>query len=426
MAKIVVVGTGYVGLVTGIALAEIGNYVHCIDIDENKIRLLNSGVPTIYEENLEDLLLKNLKDKRISFTESYICVEDADFVFITVGTPEDKNGDANLTYIYNAIDEITKYVQNDTVIVMKSTVPLGTNEKIEKYIKNKVKDYTVDVISNPEFLAQGTAINDTLNASRIVLGINDEKIVDKVKKLYEPFNQPILVMNRTSAELVKYASNTFLALKISFINEIANLSDEIGANIKDVTRGMSYDERIGAKFLNAGLGYGGSCFPKDTKALIKAAQRNNSSLLTINSTVDINERQKYKLLDKAKRKGYSLENNTIAILGLSFKPNTDDIREAPSISNIQQLLDKGNKIHVFDPIVNDKVKKLFGDQLEYFKTPQECLKGTDLCFVFTEWKEIKELEEKDFIVNMKRAVVFDGRNCLEFKSNNIAYYGIGI
>ena len=264
------------------------------------------------------------------------------------------------------------------------------------------------------------------NASRIVLGVNNKDVQNQLKKLYEPFKQPILFMDRASAELVKYASNTFLALKISFINEIANLSERIGADIKDVTKGMSYDERIGKKFLNAGLGYGGSCFPKDTKALLKIAEKSDVNLLTIKSTVDINEKQKYRLINKINEKGFKLENKKVAILGLSFKPNTDDIREAPSIKNIEQLLELGANVSVYDPLVNGKIKGIFNDSIEYFNTPEEALEGADYCFVLTEWEQIKNISSETFISNMSTPIIFDGRNCLDFKGNsNIEYYGIG-
>lgn len=426
MNKIVVIGTGYVGLVTGVCLADLGNKVTCIDIDDKKVNLLNNAIPTIYEEGLEELLKKNVTNNNIKFTTDFSTINNSEIIYITVGTPENENGEANLKYVYNAIDKIIENLKNDAIIIMKSTVPIGTNDLIEKRIKKLENKYKIDIVSNPEFLAQGTAINDMFNASRIVLGVNNKDVQNQLKKLYEPFKQPILFMDRASAELVKYASNTFLALKISFINEIANLSERIGADIKDVTKGMSYDERIGKKFLNAGLGYGGSCFPKDTKALLKIAEKSDVDLLTIKSTVDINEKQKYRLINKINEKGFKLENKKVAILGLSFKPNTDDIREAPSIKNIEKLLELGSNVSVYDPLVNGKIKEIFNDSIEYFNTPEEALEGADYCFVLTEWEQIKNISSETFISNMSTPIIFDGRNCLDFKGNsNIEYYGIG-
>lgn len=428
MSNITIIGTGYVGLVTGVCLAEIGHNITCIDIDSRKVDLLNQGKPTIYENNLEELLINNLNKKNIIFENNYKSVANADFVYVTVGTPEMENGEANTKYVYDAIEETIKFVKKNIVIIMKSTVPLGTNDEIDIFIKQKNLKHKIDIVSNPEFLAQGTAVNDTFNASRIVLGINNDRIIDKVKSVYLPFDQPILVMDRSSAEMVKYASNAFLALKISYINEIANLCDSIGANILDVTKGMSYDDRIGAKFLNAGLGYGGSCFPKDTKALVSTAKVFDKELLSIKSTIEINQNQKYILIDKAINRGYSLKDSTISILGLSFKPNTDDIREAPALYNIDKLLKNNNKIKVFDPMVNDKVKAIYGEKLEYYDNPIDCLRNSEICFIFTEWNEIKELKKSHFLDNMKEAVIFDGRNIFSkfIDDESLVYYGIGL
>lgn len=426
MNKIIVIGTGYVGLVTGVALAEIGNKVICLDIDKEKVKKLSKGVPTIFEKGLEKLLVDNIKKNKIEFSTDFNYIKEADYIYITVGTPENENGDADLTYVNNAVDNIIENLKNDSLIIMKSTVPIGTNNLLEKKIKKKLKDYQIDLVSNPEFLAQGTAVNDTFNASRIVLGINNSEIQHKLEKLYAPFGQPILFMDRSSAELVKYASNTFLALKVSFINEIANLSEKIGANIKDVTKGMSYDERIGNKFLNAGLGYGGSCFPKDTKALLKIAEKHKTELLTIKSTVEINERQKYRLITKAVEKGYEFKDKQVAVLGLSFKPNTDDIREAPSIKNIESLIELGAKVSVYDPLVIEKVKTIFGNNIKYCESPKDTLKDSDYCFILTEWKQIKNISAETFISEMKTPIIFDGRNCLSINRNSkVKYYGIG-
>lgn len=427
MKNITVIGTGYVGLITGLALAEIGNNVTCIDIDTEKIELLNKGIPTLYEDGLEKLLNKNLENKRIIFSSNYDSIKNSDFVFITVGTPEKDNGEADLSFVNNVVDNIINNVEKDIIVVMKSTVPIGTNDIIEKKMKKEILNYKVDVISNPEFLSQGTAINDTFNASRIVLGINNENIIDTVKNLYKAFNQPILVMNRTSAEMVKYSSNTFLATKISFINEIANLCTELGADIRDVKKGMSYDERIGDKFLNAGLGYGGSCFPKDTKALVKVAENSGAKLQIIEAGIRVNEQQKYTQIEYAMKKGFIKKGAKVAVLGLTFKPNTDDIREAPSIYGIERLISEGVEVNVYDPLVNDKVKKIFGNRIKYFNSPISALKDTECCFIYTEWNTIQALKAIDFIENMSKPIIFDGRNCINLnEESKIHYYGIGI
>ena len=335
-----VVGTGYVGLVTAVCMAEKGHNVICLDIDKNKIDYLASGKGSIiYEDGLDDLMQKN-KDRLEYSTDFKNAYKNSDVIFVCVGTPEKKDGSANLSYVYDAVQNIAKMAEKDCVVVIKSTVPIGINDKVEKILKehnkNNVKFY---VVSNPEFLAQGTAVHDTLHASRIVIGSEDKKATDIMLKVYENFDAPKIITNRKSAEMIKYASNNFLALKISFINEIANLCEKIGANIEDVAKGMGYDERIGNKFLNAGIGYGGSCFPKDTKALHWLSTFNDYELKTIKAAIEINENQKLKLIKKAKKYYKSLENLNIAVLGLTFKPGTDDLREAPSIVNIGIMLD---------------------------------------------------------------------------------------
>ena len=340
--KVVVAGTGYVGLITGVVLAYIGNKVTCIDVDSNKINLLNSGKSPIYEKDLDKYL--SLSKDNLNFTTDNNCYADSDVIIIGVGTPERKDGSANLDYVYNVCDNIIKYITKDVVVVIKSTVPIGTNDDIEKYFSTKRSDIKITVASNPEFLAQGTAIHDTLYASRIVVGTEDEKTFSIMRELYEPltkepYNVPYLEMDRRSAEMVKYASNDFLALKISYINEIANLCGKVGANIDDVTKGMSYDKRIGSLFLKPGIGYGGSCFPKDTKALHWLSKINDCELKLVKDCIEINKKQKLVLFDKLREDFESLKNLKVTILGLSFKPMTDDLREAPSLVNIDMLLD---------------------------------------------------------------------------------------
>ena len=428
--KIVIVGTGYVGLVTGVCLAEKKHKVVCIDIDEKKIEYMKKGKSPIYEPELEKLMIKNYKNKRLDFSIDYKKeYKDADIIMIAVGTPEKIDGSANLDFVYEVAKQISKYVKNDCIVVIKSTVPIGTNDKIEKYINDNLEsNVKIEVVSNPEFLSQGTAIEDTLNATRIIIGIESERAKKVMEQLYKDFNSPIIFMNRKSSEMVKYASNDFLALKISYINDIANLCEVVGANIDDVTKGMSYDERIGNKFLNAGCGYGGSCFPKDTKALHYLATQGGYNLKSIEATIAINKKQKIILIEKARKKFKSFKGKKIAILGLAFKPNTDDLREAPSIDNIEILLDEGAKIKVYDPKAMENLRKIYPSELEYSNSPQQAIKDTDICFIFTEWQEIKEVKPNEYKKLMKNAIVYDGRNIYdlkEMKENEIEYYSIG-
>ena len=392
--KVVVAGTGYVGLITGVVLAYIGNKVTCIDVDTNKIELLNNGKSPIYEQNLDKYL--QLAKDNISFTTDNSCYKDCDVIIIGVGTPERFDGGANLDYVYNVCDDIVRYANKDLVVVIKSTVPIGTNDEIEKYFANKRCDIKISVASNPEFLSQGTAIHDTLYANRIIVGALDEKTFTIMRSLYEPltkapYNVPYLEMNRRSAEMVKYASNDFLALKISYINEIANLCSKVGASIDDVTKGMSYDDRIGSLFLNAGIGYGGSCFPKDTKALHWLSKVNDCELILVKDCIEINKKQKLVLFNRLKDDfNNDLKELNIVILGLSFKPMTDDLREAPSLVNIDMLLDYNASITVYDKVALEKVKKIYGGKLNYALTIDDAIKDSDAVLIMTEWEEIKK------------------------------------
>ena len=428
--KIVVAGTGYVGLVTGACLSEIGHKVTCVDIDENKVTMMKKGISPIYEPGLDELLKRNYEEGRLDFTTDYKnAYKDANIVFIGVGTPEREDGSANLDYVFKVCEQIAENVENNCLVVVKSTVPIGTNDRVEEFLKEHVKaGIHIEVASNPEFLAQGTAVKDTLYASRIVIGVESKESEEKLRYVYEGFNQPIVVTNRRSAEMIKYASNDFLALKISFINEIANVCEIVGANIEDVARGMSYDKRIGDKFLKAGLGYGGSCFPKDTKALHWLANDSGYEIKTIKATIEVNENQKYKMFRKAKQRFGSLKGMKVAVLGLTFKPETDDLREAPSIPNIKRLLDEGAEIVAFDPVGEENFKKKFNLPIEYVKSPKEALKNADVAFIFTEWKEIKNLDLQCYEKLMKTPIIFDGRNCYDInlvKDHNIDYYSVG-
>ncbi|MGG7147245.1 UDP-glucose dehydrogenase family protein [Clostridium butyricum] len=428
--NIVVAGTGYVGLVTGACLAEVGHKVICLDIDEEKIEQLKKGFCPIYEPNLEELLKKNYIGNRLNFTTDYVSsYRNADIVFIAVGTPERKDGSANLDYVFSVCKQISDIVEKDCLVVLKSTVPIGTNDKIEEFFyENKKNNINIEVASNPEFLSQGTAVYDTLYAKRIVIGVRSDKAEKILRTVYEKFNQPLIVTNRSSAEMIKYASNDFLALKISFMNEIANFCEVVGADIDDVARGMSYDSRIGSEFLKVGLGYGGSCFPKDTKALHWLANDNGYEIKTIKATIEVNENQKYRMFRKAKQRFKSLKNLKIAILGLTFKPGTDDLREAPSIPNVKRMLEEGAKIIAYDPAGETNFKKIYPSEISYASTPQDALKESDLAFIFTEWNEIKCLDISIYENLMKTPIIFDGRNCYKIKDVQLAkvdYYSIG-
>ena len=428
MYKIAVAGTGYVGLVAGVCFAERGNDVICVDVDENKINLMKEGISPIYEENLQELMIKNYSEKRLDYTTDYkSAYKNADFIFIGVGTPERKDGSANLDYVYNVAGQIAESVEKDCIIVVKSTVPIGTNDDIEKYIRKNLKNnVNIEVASNPEFLAQGTAVRDTLQASRIVIGTESKKAEELMLDLYKNFNLPIVSTNRRSAEMIKYASNDFLALKISYINDIANLCEVVGANIEDVTKGMSYDKRIADKFLKAGCGYGGSCFPKDTKALHYLAAQGGYELKTVKAAIEVNKFQKLVLLKKARAKFDSFRDVNVAVLGLTFKPGTDDLREAPSLENIPILLDEGANIKAYDPVGEENYKKIYPNEIKYVDTPQKALKDADVCFIFTEWNEIKNVKPEEYKKLMKNPVVYDGRNIYKLEDmKGIEYFSIG-
>ena len=434
--KIAVAGTGYVGLVAGVCFAEMGHDVTCVDVDEKKVELLKSGKSPIYELDLETLMQKNYEAKRIQYTTDYEhAYEYADAIFIGVGTPEQPDGSANLSYISVVARQIAEHIKKDCLVVVKSTVPIGTNDKVEQFIKDfLVHDVRVEVASNPEFLAQGTAVRDTLKAARVIIGTESEWAEDILKKIYEPFNLPIVSVNRRSAEMIKYASNDFLALKISYMNDIANLCELVGANVDDVAKGMSFDERIGSKFLSAGVGYGGSCFPKDTKALTFLAKKAGYKLKTVEAAIEVNKSQKLRLFEKASDRLITFSGLKIAVLGLTFKPGTDDLREAPSIENVRNLLEKGADIFAYDPVGADNFKKLYpqgkvlNGTITYVASPEEALKDANVCFIFTEWQQIKAIEPTQYKALMRTPLVYDGRNIYDDKimrNHKINYYSIG-
>ena len=422
--RVSVIGAGYVGLVTGVAFAHINHNVICVDKMKEKIDLLNQGKSPIYEKDLEELMQLN-KD-RLTYTLDYKECVSSDVIFIGVPTPSKSDGTANLDYVYNVVDELIPLLEKDVILVIKSTVPIGTNDKIEEYIKSKT-NYKVSLVSNPEFLKEGTAVYDTLYASRIVVGVNDSNSAKIMKELYlpltkEPYNVPYVELDRRSAEMVKYASNNFLALKISFINEIANLCEKVGADVKDVAYGMGLDDRIGPKFLNAGIGYGGSCFPKDTNALYQIGKGYGLDLKLISSTIKVNEEQQKILFNKLKKYYNNLTNKKIAVLGLTFKPNTDDLRYAPSLVNINLLKEENAIINVYDPIVNNL------EGVNHFATIDECIKDADAVMIMTEWDSIKKYDLKNYETLMKNPIILDGRNCYdndEVTKYKILYDSIG-
>jgi len=435
--KVAVVGTGYVGLVTGTCFAESGVTVTCIDKDKNKIKMLEEGSVLIYEPGLEDMVKRNMEKKRIFFTSDLKKgIDEAGVIFIAVGTPPGEDGSADLRHVLAVAEEIGSTIKTYTVIVTKSTVPVGTSEKIRKAISdaiNKRKSkVTFDVASNPEFLKEGAAVEDFLKPERIVIGVDNEKAADIMKSLYMPFvlnNHPILFMDIASAEITKYAANAMLATRISFINEIANLCDILGADINHVRKGIGSDSRIGSKFLYPGTGYGGSCFPKDVKALIKTAHDKGYELNVVKAVEQANEYQKNVIFNKMmKHFKNSLRNKTIGVWGISFKPKTDDIRESSSIHLIETLLKEGAKIRAYDPAAMNEAKKHFGKKIILAGDPYEALKGTDALVLMTEWSEFHLPDFKKMAGLMNGKVIFDGRNIYNpdvIKKLGFRYFGIG-
>ena len=435
--KIAVAGTGYVGLVAGVCFAEKGHNVICVDVNEQKVELMKSGVSPIYEDGLETLMQKNYASGRLDYTTDYkSAYRDADAIFIGVGTPEQPDGSANLSYIATVARQIAENIEQDCLVVVKSTVPVGTNDKVEQFIKDfLIHDHIrIEVASNPEFLAQGSAVRDTLAAARIIIGTESKWARELLYKIYEPFELPIVSVSRRSAEMIKYASNDFLALKISYMNDIANLCERVGADIEDVSAGMSYDPRIGDRFLNAGIGYGGSCFPKDTKALDYLAKQHGYELKTVKAAIDINTTQKLKLYEKASKRLITFTGIKIAVLGLAFKPGTDDMREAPSLENIPLLLEAGADICAYDPAGTENFKKLYPEganlngTITYANSPVDAITGANLCFILTEWEDIKALKPCDYKNLMRSPLVYDGRNIYDKKEmleTGVEYISIG-
>lgn len=429
--KITIIGTGYVGLGVGVCFANLGHNVTCVDVDQKKIDQLKKGVPTIYEEHLEEMLKKNLAIKRINFTDSLQeGIEKGDIIFIAVGTPQDKNGKADLKYVLQVAKDLGQNLKGYKIIVDKSTVPIGTGKLVRAAI---AKNYSgeFDVVSNPEFQREGTAIEDFLHPDRIVLGFEDKnaKAIKTMKDLYASFKAPMVITNLESAEMIKYAANSFLALKISFINEIANICDYYDADVKMVARGMGLDTRIGDKFLESGAGYGGSCFPKDVAALFYFARAGGYWFSLLDTVMKINKHQREIIVSKIKNLlDGKLQNKTIAVFGLSFKKNTDDVRESPAIDIINLLLKRGSKIKAYDPIAVNNAKKILGSKIIYSRDPYSCVKGADALLLATEWTEFIHLNYKKIKSLLKKPNLIDGRNLLEpdeIKAIGFKYVGVG-
>lgn len=426
--RISIAGTGYVGLVTGVCLAKYGHEVICVEKDAARLALLQNGRSPIFEAGVEELMAECAE--RLAYTSDHeAAYRAAEVIFVCVGTPERSDGSANLQQVNAAVGQIAESVQRDCVVVIKSTVPIGTNDKLENSIAARVKKgLRIDVASNPEFLAQGTAVKDFLYGPRLVLGVKNRRSADVLKQVFAQFGQEKIVTDRRTAEMIKYASNNFLALKISYINEIANICEMIGADVETVAYGMGLDNRIGSKFLRAGIGYGGSCFPKDTKALHWLARYHDYEIKTVKAAIEVNENQKIRLIKKAKKHYGCLEGLTAAVLGLTFKPGTDDLRDAPSILNIPLLLEEGVKVRAWDPTGQAWFEQAYPGEISCCDTIEQALSGADMCFILTEWSEIKDFDLKKYARYMKKALVLDGRNCYSLstaKKAGILYDSIG-
>ena len=429
--RVVMIGTGYVGLVSGACFADFGHEVTCIDKDESKISALQNGQIPIFEPGLDTLVESNVQAGRLSFTtEAKDVVKDADVVFIAVGTPTRRgDGHADLSYVYAAAKELAGYIDGYTVVVTKSTVPVGTGDEVEAIIRKARPDAEFDVASNPEFLREGAAITDFKRPDRIVVGAHSERAFAAMHELYRPLylnETPLLKTERRTAELIKYAGNAFLAVKISFINEISDLCDAVGANIQQVARGIGLDNRIGSKFLHAGPGYGGSCFPKDTLALSKTAHDYNAPLAIVDTVIDVNKRRKESMIDRiTKACGGSVKDKTIAILGLTFKPNTDDMRDSPSLVIIPGLQQAGAKIRAFDPEGMDEAKHMLSE-VEFCDDAYHCMEGADAAVIITEWDQFRALNLDRVAEMLKSKVLVDLRNIYPLDEvSGLDYHSIG-
>lgn len=430
--KIAVVGTGYVGLVTGTCFAETGNQVTCVDINEDKINRMKAGEVPIYEPGLEDLFHRNVEEGRLKFTTDLAAgIEGAKVIFLALPTPPGEDGSADLKYILQVANDLGPLLADYTVLIDKSTVPVGTSELVRNAVaKNARVDF--DVVSNPEFLREGVAVEDFMKPDRVVIGTESPRAKELMNVLYAPLvrqGNPIIFMDERSAEMTKYAANAFLATKITFMNEIANLCELVGANVDDIRRGIGTDSRIGKRFLFAGIGYGGSCFPKDVQALAKTSEENNYKFHILESVMQVNEKQKTKLMPTIQAHfNNDLAGKTIGIWGLAFKPYTDDIREAPSLYNIEALLALGCKINVYDPEAMPNVKEVLGDQVTFSKNPYDAIDQADALLIVTEWPQFRTPDFERMETLLKNKLIFDGRNLYEtsqMRDLGYTYYSIG-
>ena len=435
--KIAVVGTGYVGLVTGTCLAEVGTDVACIDIDQQKIDNLKKGIMPIYEPGLENLVLRNYKKEKLHFTTSLAeGIKDADIAFIAVGTPPGEDGSADLQYVLAVASEIGKNMNSYGVVVTKSTVPVGTAEKVRGAVQNELDkrgvDLTFDIASNPEFLKEGAAIQDFMKPDRIVVGVDSEQAEGVMNRLYKPFimnGHPLIFMDIPSAEMTKYAANAMLATRISFMNDIANLCERMGADVNAVRKGIGSDPRIGSRFIYAGIGYGGSCFPKDVKALIKTARENDYTMRILEAVEEVNDNQKSVLFDKLISSiGVNLAGKKFAMWGLSFKPNTDDMREAPSLVLIDKIIRAGGSVTAYDPVAMEETKHMIGDKIEYVSDPYDALENANALLLVTEWSEFRLPHFDQIKEKLSNPLILDGRNIYdkeEMTKLGFEYYSIG-
>ncbi|MBZ4647508.1 MAG: nucleotide sugar dehydrogenase [Clostridia bacterium] len=438
--RISVFGTGYVGLVSGVCFADFGSNVICVDVNKEKIDLLNSGGIPIYEPGLETFLERNRQNNRIEFTtDKQYAVENSEVIFIAVGTPPAANGEADLSHVYQVAADIGKYMNEYKVVVDKSTVPIGTGQQVKRIIREQLEsrgvNYEFDVVSNPEFLREGKALQDFTHPDRVVLGVESEKAAETMKKVYRPLylnETPFIVTNIETAEMIKYACNAFLATKITFINEIANLCEKVGANVQQVAKAMGRDGRISPKFLHAGPGYGGSCFPKDTRALVEIGRKYGCRMSLVETTVEANERQKHLMVDKIKNQVGDLKGKTIGVLGLTFKPETDDMREAPSIAIINDLVAEGARIRAYDPEGMKEARKVFADieeNIQYCKHAYDVAEGSDALVIVTEWHEFRNMDLVLLKKLLNKPLFFDLRNIYikhEVEAMGFKYFGVGV
>ncbi|MCK4642135.1 UDP-glucose/GDP-mannose dehydrogenase family protein [bacterium] len=429
--KITVIGTGYVGLITATCFAELGNHVIGVDVDVEKLKKLRNGESPIYEPGLTELLKKNIKEGRLTFTEdSKEAVKESSIIYIAVGTPQADDGSADLSYLVSAIKHFAPAIDHKVIIVNKSTVPVGTGNYVKQLlIEENISEDLFAVVSNPEFLKEGSAVNDFMYPERVVVGSDKKEAAEVIAKLYGPLTDKIIKTNILSAELIKYASNGFLATKISFINEISNICDKVGANVREVAYGMGLDTRIGGKFLNAGIGYGGSCFPKDTLALIDIADKLNYEFKILKKVVEVNHDQRKVYYAKIKKELGDLKGKKIAVWGLAFKDNTDDVRESPALDIIPWLLNDGAEVFAYDPIAQENAAVLLPESVNYVKDAYDTLNDADALLIITDWKEFRQVNLSEIKKRLKTPLIIDGRNMYsrdDMDENGLTYIGMGI